>query len=163
MNKPRLITTHEGRFINLDDIKAALNDEQFMVECVAMLKVGRDQNQSAGRCMAHAIGYCITVLTGDVERMPEGTVKVNPQKEYYSKVFNVLVDLGGAPESMREDFCTSDHPPDEYRFQGKLGFGGKYWRHNHVVSCYVEHETVVTRKLIQDINEALVKIPKPAA
>lgn len=166
MNKGRIITTHEGRFLNVEDIREALKDESFMLECAAMLKVGREKQESAPKCMAHSIGYCIMVLTGELERLPEGTVVLKPLRVFYNLVFDILVNLGGAPESMREDFMfhqTGDSPPDEYRFQGKLGFGGKYWRHNNVVSCYVEDETVVVRKLIQDINEALVKIPRPAA
>lgn len=56
-----------------------------------------------------------------------------------------LLRLVGALASEQENFVrifSSDHPPSEWRFQGDLGFGGKFyysetaWR----VGCYVEDD-----------------------
>jgi hypothetical protein len=82
-----------------------------------------------------------------------------------SAIYDILVEIG-ATEYMREAFIHS-HSTDvnqaEWRFQGKLGFGGKFWNEwsyleykpKWRVSCYAEDETPKTLKIIKDTNEKL--------
>ena len=39
--RARLVTTAEGVFVNVNDFKAALQDEEFLTECAAMIKVAQ--------------------------------------------------------------------------------------------------------------------------
>src|SRR6478736_2515906 len=82
-----------------------------------------------------------------------------------NKVYDVLVNLGGAHESSRDSFVfdhTTDRNVTEWRFQGKLGFGGKFRSRRFTVDCYQEDEATVERfygkNLIPDINEELQKL-----
>jgi len=79
-------------------------------------------------------------------------------KEYANKVYDILVENGGAPESMRGAFVdnmTSDDPTDEWRFQGKLEFGGKFWPEKNNVNCYSEDVNDKRLETIKNINEQL--------
>ena len=82
---------------------------------------------------------------------------------WFGSVFNLLAPIGGAHESMRADFvyhhARSNPPCDEYRFQGKLGFGGKYRRKTNTVDCYYEDETPDRRAIIERLNAELAKLP----
>lgn len=90
-----------------------------------------------------------------------------------NKVYDTLVEFAGASkhESSRNHFVSCWFTLDwaEWRFCGKLGFGGKLWREKrgfygegHVpnlrVSCYSEHDTEKTEKIVIDTNNALLKI-----
>ncbi len=83
-------------------------------------------------------------------------------KEFYERVFDILIRCAGAPESMRENFIYCQTKGigscDEYRFQGRLGYGGKYWRKSNKVNCYSEDLTDDRAALIQDTNEKLKSI-----
>ena len=82
--------------------------------------------------------------------------------KFYHKVFDLLVSIGGAIESMRDDFifhhATSETPCDEYRFQGSLGFGGKYWLKTNRVNCYREDESPERVAIIKQLNDELAKL-----
>lgn len=68
-------------------------------------------------------------------------------------IFDVLVTCAGARESMWEDFLYSlQCGTREYRFQGSLGFGGKYWPETNTVSCYPEDMTDRRRAIITETN-----------
>ena len=63
----------------------------------------------------------------------------------WDAIYTVLVEEAGAPESQRDMFLhceTEDSGCREYRFGGKLGFGGKFWvnSRNIYVNCYREDE-----------------------
>ncbi len=78
-----------------------------------------------------------------------------------SETFDVLVKHAGASESMRGDFVhnhTSETPCDEYRFQGTLGFGGKYWRKTNSVSFYTEDTNADRIKTFTETNKALAML-----
>lgn len=82
---------------------------------------------------------------------------------FYHKVYDILEDLGGATgDGYRDSFVynyTKDkYKSDEWRFQGKLGFGGKYRGERNVVDCYTEDENPERRRLIKKINAALKKL-----
>lgn len=86
-------------------------------------------------------------------------------RETAAAVYDILVQIG-ASESMRAAFIhthATDEHQIEWRFQGKLGFGGKFWnqwsymekRPEWRVSCYTEDENIKTDKIIKDTNEKL--------
>lgn len=79
-----------------------------------------------------------------------------------NNVYDLLVSIGGAEESERSSFiyhhCTSKDGCDEWRFSGKLGFGGKYRSKRNRVDCYKEDETPSRIELIEKLNYELNKI-----
>ncbi len=82
-------------------------------------------------------------------------------EEFYGRVYDILVNIGGAPnDSYREAFLFNysdkeKFPTKEWRFQGKLGFGGKYRTETNQVDCYQEDETPEKLKILEEINTAL--------
>jgi hypothetical protein len=87
--------------------------------------------------------------------------------ERANMIYDILVNMGGAAESMRDNFLWHHTDNDEtrkwglckeWRFGGHLSFGGKYRSERNVVDCYQEDETPERLKLIKEMNEALVKI-----
>lgn len=82
--------------------------------------------------------------------------------------YNILVREAGARNDEREKWsfvhavCHGQHPCEEYRFQGKLGFGGKFRNNGNratpYVDCYPEHETAERLALIQTTNAALADL-----
>lgn len=85
---------------------------------------------------------------------------VNPHL-FYNRVFDILVDECGANEKMREEFLNyhiSVEPCDEFRFQGKLGYGGKYWRKDNYVTCYEEDKTTSRVMMLTIANEKLDRL-----
>ena len=87
-------------------------------------------------------------------------------RDFYEKAYAILVELGGAPPSMREAFVSYFTAPEhsdpfgnplEWRFMGHLGGGGKFWRthRGHDVNCYEESRTPERDQLISTINAKL--------
>ena len=80
-----------------------------------------------------------------------------------NKIYDILVQLGGADEKMRDGFVYQ-HTDDEgnlcteWRFMGRLGYGGKYRSKYNSVDCYQEDETKERLKIIDKINKELKKI-----
>ena len=65
----------------------------------------------------------------------------NMTEERANKVYDILVNIGGASEYMRDSFVYhhSDYTNGnctEWRFMGKLGYGGKYRSNYNAVDCY---------------------------
>lgn len=94
--------------------------------------------------------------TRDLPTLPSSDV-------FYHKVYDILEELGGATgEGYRESFIynyTKDkYKSDEWRFQGKLGFGGKYRGERNMVDCYQEDENPERKRLIKKINTVLKKL-----
>lgn len=77
--------------------------------------------------------------------------------EYVSAVWDVLVAECGAREEERQDFLYHWPGCTEYRFIGRLGFGGKVWsNHGEVyVSYYPEDETNARNEMVQRANAKL--------
>ncbi len=76
-------------------------------------------------------------------------------------VYDVLVDEAGASETWRQDFVhahTVRPTCQEYRFQGVLGFGGKFWPSNWTVTCYPEDETPERLAVIARVNASLAEL-----
>ncbi len=72
----------------------------------------------------------------------------------YSMVYHVLVKAGARPDDEASFMRAMESGCNEYRFQGLLGFGGKYWRGNYV-NCYPEDETPELRRIIDGVNQEL--------
>lgn len=77
-------------------------------------------------------------------------------KQNLNKIYDLLVSVGGAREKERESFIYHHtNGCDEWRFQGKLGFGGKYRSRTNTVDCYLEDETPERTKIVKQLNEEL--------
>lgn len=77
-------------------------------------------------------------------------------------VLNILANHAGA---YRQDHAfivaqTSESPCHEYRFQGLLGFGGKFWNYGGrwYVTCYSENETPERMAIIEKVNGLLAEL-----
>lgn len=80
---------------------------------------------------------------------------------WFSQVYSVLMVHCEAPLGMMQQFIaahTGERPCDEFRFQGRLGFGGKYRRKTNTVDYYPEDETHARRALMHDTNAALAAL-----
>lgn len=82
-------------------------------------------------------------------------------------VYDVLVDLVDAPERQRDMFYHTqiNSVCEEYRFQGALGFGGKfrraYWPwsgERWYVDQYREDESPATKAMIEEANAVLAEL-----
>lgn len=84
-------------------------------------------------------------------------------KEEFGQIYDLLVSIGGAPADDKDNFIyhhTSDEGCSEWRFCGKLGFGGKYRGKRNVVDCYGEDETPERLKIMKELNTELSKFDK---
>jgi len=79
--------------------------------------------------------------------------------EKINEIYDILVHIGGAHEFEREGFiyshCISEHCCEEWRFCGKLGFGGKYRSLTNTVDCYIEDMNDERFAIINKINSEL--------
>lgn len=83
-------------------------------------------------------------------------------------IYDVLVKYAGARDDEYDKnafvHCALDWDYNfnfEYRFQGKLGFGGKVWLPLHEdprISCYHEDETPERKKMVAKTNEELARL-----
>lgn len=77
-------------------------------------------------------------------------------------ICRILKEECGATDFMLEGFwrAEGDHVCTEYRFQGYLGFGGKFWSANGrwYVTCYSEDETPERQEMIRKANERLAAL-----
>lgn len=85
-------------------------------------------------------------------------------KEQASAIYDVLVQRCKASESERDSFLYShaerQYTPNEWRFCGVLGFGGKFWNTESkwYVSAYSENIDAETRLIIAETNEVLQRM-----
>ncbi|WP_045740776.1 hypothetical protein [Actinoplanes rectilineatus] len=82
-------------------------------------------------------------------------------------IYDILTQHAGAHEDGRSNFVTAQtgNGPAEYRFQGSLGFGGKFWRTTGMrrtdrnlswrVTCYEEDRTPDRDVAVEATNRAL--------
>ncbi|MHD0644234.1 hypothetical protein ACYPKM_01190 [Pseudomonas aeruginosa] len=80
--------------------------------------------------------------------------------ETAGEVYQILVEECGAKPSdgpaFQFAYATADgKPPSEFRFQGSLGFGGKYRHPEMRVNCYPEDANDARREAIRRANERL--------
>lgn len=79
-------------------------------------------------------------------------------------IYTLLVEEGGAPEHEREAFIreyTDKEPSKEWRFRGRLGFGGKFrigergGKPRLYVDCYPEDNNDERQRIMDGINSRL--------
>jgi hypothetical protein len=78
-----------------------------------------------------------------------------------NEVFNILVAEAGANENIRDQFaCWWNTKGSEFRFQGSLGFGGKFWRNyeHWYINCYPEDESPQRLAVIEKVNNLLKEL-----
>jgi hypothetical protein len=84
--------------------------------------------------------------------------------EFYSQVYDLLHKEARAPWSAKDNFvyhhALTEQPCDEWRFQGLLGFGGKYYRVENRVACPSRLCTAQAEYLVDDINHKLSLLPR---
>lgn len=76
-------------------------------------------------------------------------------------VYDILVKFCQSKESNRVYFImnmTDPKPPTEWRFQGNLGFGGKYYSDDNKVACYFEDLSPERDNIISATNKLLSKL-----
>ncbi|MDR9839675.1 MULTISPECIES: hypothetical protein [Herbaspirillum] len=79
-------------------------------------------------------------------------------------LYDALVEYAGAidADDLRQrfvfEFSQRASPTNEYRFQGALGFGGKFRYPQLTVDCYPEDLTPARNTMIQETNLALARI-----
>ena len=81
----------------------------------------------------------------------------------WSAIYDVLVKHAGADERDGWQFVACHEIPPgctEFRFCGKLGFGGKYRSQRNTVDCYREDETPERLAIIAATNAALAQLEK---
>lgn len=77
-------------------------------------------------------------------------------------IFTILVEIGGANESMRSSFIHNHIDGcKEWRFMGYLGYGGKYRSKSNTVDCYLEDETPNRLEIIEKLNRRLGVLCSP--
>lgn len=95
-------------------------------------------------------------------------------KEIANEIYDILVEDCGAPDRSIElektylvergefvrEFSEKDNPTKEWRFCGRLGFGGKFWHNNDrfYVSCYAEDRTEEREEMMNCANEKLEEV-----
>ena len=103
----------------------------------------------------------------------ERSVSTAMKKDVAEAIWRILVEVCGARNSMISkmqfiNFHTSTHAiPSEWRFQGDLGFGGKFWHAGEsgkaeviYVTCYKEDKNVERASKIDEANKRLAEIMK---
>lgn len=76
---------------------------------------------------------------------------------------DILMEHAGAFPYDKTQFLQAqtnrEFPCREFRFCGKLGFGGKFWNNNGklYVACYQEDENKKRNKIIEKVNKMLDK------
>lgn len=83
---------------------------------------------------------------------------------FYGKVYDVLTSIAGAKkeDGTKNHFVNvhTDGTCDEWIFQGKFAFGGKYRRRTNTIDCYQEDSYPELDELISNINEILAHYEK---
>jgi hypothetical protein len=77
-----------------------------------------------------------------------------------NRIYDVLVEECGASNADRDYFVQwhAAADGDEFRFQGTLGFGGKFWANRWSVNCYREDETPARLATMGRANARLAEI-----
>jgi hypothetical protein len=83
-------------------------------------------------------------------------------KRQANAIYDLLIEKCEAPSNQKEDFVAvvCEYPdPVEYRFQGALGFGGKFFAtYRWYVSAYPESMTPERSRMIEETNQALLNL-----
>jgi hypothetical protein len=79
------------------------------------------------------------------------------------QIYHILMEECDAPDHWCENFVFLHRQPNfpkEYRFVGRLGFGGKFWRTDgrFYINCYTEDETPLRLEMIERVNKRLADL-----
>jgi hypothetical protein len=86
------------------------------------------------------------------------------EKALMERAYDILVEHLGASTGNKHSFVKAYletvRPAVEWRFGGRLGFGGKFWRNVGTisVSCYTEDNSPERTKLITKVNTLLAEL-----
>lgn len=83
------------------------------------------------------------------------------EEAFYREVYRTLMRYAGASAAEAFSFTWShmhDTYLNEWRFQGKLSFGGKYWKDRNEINCYREDETPERMQIIEETNAKLREV-----
>lgn len=85
-------------------------------------------------------------------------------EEIFGRAYDVLIEHAKAAPRDRAYFVrlfSTDRRANEYRFQGVLGFGGKFYRDDarYYVTCYPEDSTPEREAVVTRVNELLKQLP----
>lgn len=93
-------------------------------------------------------------------------------RDFFARVWDeVLVPIAGAYDGPNDrdgfvsDHLNTEYPCTEFRFQGSLGFGGKFRMQSDLscaVECYPEDETPNRQKVIDEANQVLAQLTAKA-
>lgn len=89
--------------------------------------------------------------------------------EQANAVYDVLVEHAGASEDGRDDFVflQTEEVVNEYRFMGRLGFGGKFWNYHGRWYVTAYPEAIKAHPEMQDrvdaTNGALARLREEVA
>src|SRR5687767_9908335 len=80
--------------------------------------------------------------------------------KFWTKVYDIIIEECGATPTDKFHFLGNKHDFIEWRFQGKLGFGGKLWNNNYkiYVSCYPEDLNNERQNIIDTTNKKLEQL-----
>jgi len=78
----------------------------------------------------------------------------------FERIYDVLIEFGKANWDDKDSFIYNHihSQTEEWRFQGALGFGGKYRSKTNAVDCYFEDMNDERKELIELINSELAKL-----
>jgi len=65
--RARVLTTAEGKFVHVGDILRALQEEGFLLECAAMIKIAQQLKHPPLMGVKAAVLHALTELAGPVE------------------------------------------------------------------------------------------------
>ncbi|WP_186214815.1 hypothetical protein [Burkholderia gladioli] len=77
-----------------------------------------------------------------------------------NKIYDVLLMCGAAPDDRQGfvQYAVVRDNPLEWRFGGKLGFGGKFHFHDRRIRCNREDETNKRLAIMAKANAALAQL-----
>lgn len=82
-------------------------------------------------------------------------------QEKASRIFDLLVNIGGASSSDKDNFIyhhSKDDSCTEWRFCGHFGYGGKYRSKSNSVDYYIEDETKEREEILNRLNNELANL-----
>ena len=91
----------------------------------------------------------------------------DPETAFYYKAYDLLIEHCGVRASYEPGkevftrYFIEEHG-HEWRFQGSLGFGGKFWHRpsDWDINCYIEDMTPERRDTIKKVNLLLTELAK---
>ena len=96
------------------------------------------------------------MIDGKIFNMEKINLKI--RKKFFTEIYNILIKNCDANLEELEEFVLYNAKKTiypEWRFQGNLGFGGKYYASTNRISCYSEDLNPDTLKILEKTNNEL--------